>query len=157
MKTKISSKKNTIQFWHGLGSRENENSLVHLLTSDFILRDLTLGLTQSADDLRSWQLQNGKANEFRTTIEEQLEAEGNHIVTRFTITGTDSVVIHAIAISKMHDDRIAECSLVWSRSTAKPASIHARSGADDGTPDDVRWPPWRWIAGNDPNGEHAEA
>ena len=132
-------------FWQSLIRQSDTAGLDNRTTPNFELRDLVTGDVLSMDRLQSASSTAGARQPGSVTIEEQFVAKEDRIVTRFTVSGAGSSVV-AIGTSRLHDDKVAEASILWNRTAASGGTQALRASSGDESPEEPvwRWPPWDW-------------
>lgn len=138
------------RFWEEVYNQGNISAMDEIFASDFKVHDLAYGEEHGLEDLKGILSSiHADLPGTQVIIEDQVSAEGNNVVTRFTVhiptqesadaseesTGERSG-FNGISISQVFGGRITESWFMW----------EALRAQQEGQPPDVpwRWPPWKW-------------
>ena len=142
------SKRIVGRFWEEVYNGGNLGLIEEIVAPDYELHDPVNTDVHGHDGLRN--LLEGIrdfAPEAKVTIEAQMMAEGDHVVTRFTVRvprqgalatfapANEPLELSGISISRVSDGRIEESWVNWD-------AQRLLLGLDP-SPADWRWPPWR--------------
>ena len=138
------------RFWDEVFNRANHEVAYEILAPDYLLRD--------PDAARSGEIRGpggmltllakfrGRYQDLRAAINWQLEAEGNHVVSQYTLGGTvvgtgNRVEVEGLSISLISDARIARSWASWDaeglvEQDRGPGSDGIEEGAAAGVPVD---------------------
>lgn len=136
------------RFWEEAYNEENPDVMDEIFAPGYVLHELSSGQDGNLDSLKSTiSAVHADLPGTRVTIEDQMAAEGDRVVTRFTIhvpqqgdtaTGSAETMLEfsGISISRVSGGQIEESWLYWESLRAEQEISEPVHG--------WRWPPWRW-------------
>lgn len=145
------------RFWEEVYNGGNLDAIDEIFAPDYELHDLVNGKSYGRDGLKGLleQIRSevSGAADARVTIEDQMAAEADRVVSRFKVhvplqdaasyaaqepaPANQWLELNGMSISRVSGGRIEESWLLWEALLAEQ-KLHPTSG----TPD-WRWPPWR--------------
>jgi SnoaL-like polyketide cyclase len=154
------------RFWQEVYNQGELDLIDEIFAPDYELHDLATRQACDRDGLKDLlgaiRTQVAGAQDARATIEDQMEAEGDRVVTRFTIqvplgdvndAGRGSAPaderlseLSGISISRVSEDRIEESWVSWEALRTEQELCPVPPPEEEGTEGPVmgwRWPPWR--------------
>jgi hypothetical protein len=147
------------RFWREIYNEGKVDLIDEIFAPDYELHDLATRRAYDRDGLKGllWAIRTrvAGAQDARATIEDQMAAEGDRVVTHFTIhvpirdgvgrgpepAEEQLLELSGISISRVSEGRIEESWVSWEVLRAEQEL--GPSGGGEATALGWRWPPWR--------------